>query len=295
MRTAMLTLLGVLCLSSLLAQGQPRTRLPDGAKALTDVPYVKDGHKAQVLDLYLPPNPAKPLPLIVWVHGGAWSAGSKSQCPAVQFVAKGYAVASVEYRLSQVATFPAQIHDCKAAIRFLRANAKQYNLDPDRFAAWGSSAGGHLVALLGTSGDVKEIEGDLGEHKDVSSRVQAVVDWFGPTDLTQMGKGPRIDHDSPNSPESRLLGGVPAQMKEKAAAANPITHVSKDDPPFLIAHGDKDDLVPPSQSKLLYEALQKAGVTATLNIIEGAGHGFRTPEATKQAEAFFEKHLKPTP
>jgi acetyl esterase/lipase len=274
------------------AHAQNAPRLPEGAKALRDVPYVKDGHKAQVLDLYLPFKTDKPAPLIIWIHGGAWLGGSKAQCPALPLLAKGYAVASVEYRLSQVATYPAQIHDCKAAVRYLRASAKDHNIDPDKFGAWGSSAGGHLVALLGTSADVKELEGDLGEHKTVSSRVQAVVDFFGPTDLTAMGDSGKIDHDSPTSPEARLMGFVPKTNKEKAAAANPITFVSKDDAPFLIMHGDKDDTVPMNQSELLNEALKKAGVEVTYKVMAGQGHGFRGVDSLTPVNEFFDKHLK---
>src|SRR5262249_32279005 len=149
--------------------------------------------------------------------------------PALGLLSKGYAVASINYRLSQHAVYPAQIEDCKAAVRFLRANAKKYNLDPDHFGVWGASAGGHLVALLGTTGGGKELEGD-GGNKEVSSKVQAVVNWFGPTDLTKMGGS----HDNPDSPEAKLLGGPVQENKDKAAKANPITYVAKDAAPFLI-------------------------------------------------------------
>src|SRR5205085_12369694 len=139
-----------------------------------------------LLDLYVPEKVQKPLPLLIWIHGGAWMSGSKdSPSPALQFTAKGYAVAQVGYRLSQDAKFPAQIHDCKAAVRWLRANAQKYNLDPNKFAAWGASAGGHLVALLGTTGAAAELEGHVSDLKE-SSRVQAVVDWCGPTDFLEM-------------------------------------------------------------------------------------------------------------
>ena len=229
------------------------------------------------------------MPVIVWVHGGAWLAGSKEQCPAVRFVRKGYAAASVNYRLSQHAKFPAQIEDCKAAIRWLRANAKEYGLDTGHVGVWGASAGGHLVALLGTTGSVKELEGEEG-NLDQSSRVQAVVDWFGPTDFLQMGGS----HNDARSPESQLIGGAIQEHKDQVARANPITYVSKDDPPFLIMHGDQDRTVPFSQSELLAEALKKAGVEVTLKPIKGAGHGgrgFGSPENDKLVEDFFAKHL----
>ena len=275
----------------------------EGVKVLRDLDYGGKANPRQLLDLYLPEQPAdKPLPVIVWIHGGAWLGGSKAGNPAARFARQGYASASINYRLSQEAKFPAQIHDCKAAIRYLRANAKQHNLDPARIAVWGSSAGGHLVALLGTSGGVKELEGDVGGNLDQSSAVQAVVNWFGPTDLTMMGKqataDSTMDHDSPKSPESLLIGGAVQENKEKAAKANPITYVvdGRAYPPFLIMHGDKDNLVPHGQSELLYAALKRVGAEVTFKTVVGAGHGgpgFNTPENRKLVDEFFEKHLKP--
>ena len=267
---------------------------PKGTQRLLDISYVTNGHERQKLDLFIPANATNSLPVIIWVHGGAWKGGSKENPMGRSYLSRGYAVASINYRLSQHAVFPAQIEDCKAAVRWLRAHAKEYNLDPDRFAAWGASAGGHLVALLGTSGDVKSF--DVGENLDFSSRVQAVVDFFGPTDLTLMSKdappnGP-IDHDAPDSPESLLIGGPVQANKEKAAKANPITYVSKDAPPFLIMHGDKDNLVPYQQSELLRDALKQHGVPVTLKIVEGAGHGFASKEINQQVQEFLDAQLK---
>ena len=275
----------------------------EGVKVVRDLDYGGKSNPRQLLDLYLPEQMAdKPLPVIVWIHGGAWLGGSKAGNPAARFARQGYASASINYRLSQEAKFPAQIHDCKAAIRYLRANAKQHNLDPARIAVWGSSAGGHLVALLGTSGNVKELEGDVGGNLDQSSAVQAVVDWFGPTDLTMMGKqataDSTMDHDSPKSPESLLIGGAVQENKEKAARANPITYVvdGRAYPPFLIMHGDKDNLVPHGQSELLHAALKRVGAEVTFRTVEGAGHGgpgFNSPENRKLVDEFIEKHMKP--
>ena len=267
-----------------------------GATILRDLAYVSGGHERQKLDLFLPAQTDHPRPLILWIHGGAWQAGSKDDCPARRFVSQGYAVASINYRLSQHAVFPAQIEDCKAAVRWLRVHAKDYHLDPDRFGAWGSSAGGHLVALLGTTGDVKEF--DVGENPGVSSRVQAVVDFFGPTDLLQMdaqaGPEARMKHNPPDSPESKLIGGTLQENKEKAARANPIRYVSKDDPPMLIVHGDADPLVPHQQSEIFYEALKKAGVDAQIHIVKGAGHGTGFgPDVQLKVEQFFRQQLKP--
>jgi acetyl esterase/lipase len=229
----------------------------------------------------------------VFVHGGAWFLGSKDSVKgeALFLLEHGYAVAAINYRLSQHALFPAQIEDCKAAVRWLRANAKEYQLDPNRIAAMGSSAGGHLVALLGTTGGVKEF--DQGEHLDQSSRVQAVVDWYGPTDFLQMGGR----HNDADSPESKLIGGPIQEHKEKAARANPIVYVAKDHPPFLIMHGDRDGTVPFNQSELLAEALKKAGVAVDFVPMKGAKHGgpqFKTDEAKKTIAEFLAKHLKET-
>ena len=175
-------------------------------------------------------------------------------------------MASINYRFSQHALFPAQIEDCKAAIRWLRANAKKYNLDAGHIGVWGASAGGHLVALLGTTGGVKELEGK-GGNLDQSSRVQCVVDWFGPTDFTKMGGW----QDKPDSPMARLVGGPVKDKPELAVKANPITYVGKDSAPFLIMHGEEDKLVPMNQSELMDEALRKAGVESTLVRIPKAG------------------------
>ena len=277
---------------------KPRPRLPVGVTAHRDLEYVKGGHARNKLDLYLPEKAGGPLPVIVWVHGGAWLGGNKDNPPALPFVARGYAVASVNYRLSQHAKFPAQIEDCKAAIRWLRANAKTYHLDPDRIGVWGASAGGHLVALLGTTGGVKKLEGN-GGNADQSSRVQAVVDWFGPTDFAKIGRqsGPdsKLDHDAPDSPEARLIGGPVQQNKKKAAAASPVTYVTREAAPFLIMHGDRDPVVPYAQSEELAAALKKAGARVTLKKVEGAGHGgkeFGTPENRQLIAEFFDKHLK---
>jgi acetyl esterase/lipase len=281
-------------LRAVLGRGRPGRRIPTNVRFLQDLEYVPGGHERQKLDLYLPKETGQSdhLPLIVWVHGGAWQAGSKDRCPALRFLDKGYAVASINYRLSQRAIFPAQIEDCKAAIRWLRANSQKYGLDPERIGVWGSSAGGHLVALLGTTGDIKEF--DKGQNLTYPSRVQAVCDFFGPTDFTRMSSFPtKMKHDAPDSPESKLVGGPIQECKEACRRANPITYVTKDDPPFLIVHGDKDPLVPHNQSELLHEALKKAGVNVTFHTVKGGGHGFSGPEIDKMVDDFFDKHLKP--
>jgi acetyl esterase/lipase len=269
-------------------------KIPEGVQALRNLEYVPNGHERQKLDLYLPEKTDKPLPVVVWIHGGAWLAGSKDSAPGIGLTTKGYALASINYRLSQHAIFPAQIEDCKAAIRWLRANAEKYKLDPDHIGVWGASAGGHLVALLGTTGGVKDF--DVGGNLKYSSRVQAVCDFFGPADLTTMGDYPsKLKHNDPGSPESKLIGGAPPENKEKALRASPVTYVSKDSAPFLIMHGDKDPTVPFQQSEELADALKKAGVEVTFKPIAGAGHGgpgFNTAESLEMIIAFFDKHLK---
>ena len=270
-------------------------RLPDGARVVNDAPYVKEGHERQVLDLYLPAE-GKDWPLVVWVHGGAWRGGNKDRPPALRLLREGYAVASINYRLSQHAKFPAQIQDAKAAIRWLRAQAKEYGYDSGRIGVWGASAGGHIVALLGTTGDEKEF--DVGPNLDQSSAVQAVIDFFGPTDFLQIqaqtGDTGRLNHDAPDSPEAHLLGGPVQENPDKAIRANPISYVSVDDPPFLIMHGEEDDVVPIGQSELLHAALEKAGVPSKLQRIPDAGHGFGGPEIERAVLAFFNRHLQDT-
>jgi acetyl esterase/lipase len=273
--------------------------VPAGVKAQTNIPYVEKGSQSQVLDIYLPEKPSdKPLPLMIWIHGGAWMGGNQANPPALFLVNKGFAVASIQHRMSGEAKWPAQSYDCKAAVRFLRANAAKYNFDPDHFGIGGDSSGGHLAAFIGTSGDVKEMDGDLG-NSGVSSRVQAVIDWFGPTDFTAMakqsGRGSMIQHDDANSPESMLLGGPVQQKTEAAKTANPLTYIDKNDPSFLIMHGDNDTLVPLGQSIMLAKALIDAGIEVTMKTLAGAGHEdmqFRNAENQKLMEEFLSRKLK---
>lgn len=270
--------------------------LPDGVRAHRDLAYVKDGHERQKLDLYLPENSAAPRPLIIWVHGGGWQSGSKEGCPPLHagYVQRGYAVASINYRLSGHAVFPAQIEDCKAAIRWLRAHASEYSLDPMRFGVWGSSAGGHLVALLGTSGEVKAW--DVGAYLDQSSKVQAVCDYYGPTDFAAFVTTQGYEsHATATSPEAKLIGGKVLDNPDKVSRLNPITYITPDDPPFLILHGDRDPTVPMNQSELLFKALRQKEVSAHLHIIHSAGHGgpgFSGKNLDDMVATFFDERLK---
>lgn len=272
-------------------------RLRKPARVERDIVYERVGDRELPLDLYQP-MADEPTPLVIWIHGGGWKNGSKNGAgPALALLDRGYAVASVEYRLSGEAIFPAAIEDCKAAVSFLRLHAKKFNLDPDRFGVWGSSAGGHLVALLGTTNDATEFD-THGVTRKASAKVQAVCNWFGPTDFLRMNDFPgRIDHDAADSPESRFIGGLIQQNKDKTKRANPITYVSPSDPPFLHLHGESDQLVPFNQSELLHAALTDAGVPSTLYKVVGGDHGFRgateSHEAlTKRSMDFFDNVLQ---
>jgi len=270
---------------------------PGAVQARRDVEYATIAGKRLLLDIFTPAAAQGNLPLVVWIHGGAWRGGSKGQCPAIDLTKNGYVVASIDYRFSQEAIFPAQIEDCKAAIRFLRANAAKFAIDPDHIGVGGDSAGGHLVALLGTSGGVADLEGKVGDHLAVSSSVQCVVDFYGPTDMMKFKDQPVWPKvDDPASPLCQLFGGTLAAKHDLVAKANPITYVSKDDPPFLIIHGNADTTVPLNQSELLVEALKTAGVDVTFEVVKGGGHGFNPTQNQRLAPivaAFFDKHLKP--
>ncbi|TWT65259.1 alpha/beta hydrolase [Allorhodopirellula solitaria] len=271
------------------------SRSLDGVTAHRDLAYAEGDDSRQRLDLYLPES-SKPLPVIVWIHGGGWQAGSKDYCLPLRagFAKQGYAIASIGYRLSDQAQFPAQIEDCKAAIRWLRAHADEYHLDRERVGVWGSSAGGHLAALVASSGDVKEF--DVGKNLEQSSAVEAVCDFYGPTDFEAFVTTPDYQrHARANSPEAKLIGGAVLENLEKARRVNPITYVSKDDPPFLIVHGDQDGTVPLNQSELLFNALKKVQVPVHFHTIEGAGHGgraFSEAPIDELVSDFFEKNLK---
>jgi acetyl esterase/lipase len=260
-----------------------------------NVPYVTDGGERQQLDIYLPANyrETEKLPVLVWIHGGAWQHGSKKDMPGKQFVDKGYACVSINYRLAPQSAFPAQIEDCRSAIRWVRANATKYNFDPNRIGAWGASAGGHLSSLLGTSPHIKQF--DVGENLDQSSAVLAVCDIFGPTDLIVFEKlGFVADKDGVFG---RLLGGSITDKHDLAVLASPMFHITKDCPPFLILHGTRDMVVPLFQSTRFYDALKKEGIEAEIIIKDGAGHdeSIATPEMLEKVASFFDKYVKKEP
>lgn len=244
------------------------------------------------------PQPSGRAPALLWVHGGAFRHGSKESGIAklFPFARRGYVCASVEYRLSGEATWPAQIEDVKCAVRYLRAHADELGLDPERIGAWGASAGGHLVAMLGVAPDHPALEGH-GGWAGQSSRVQAVCDYYGPADLLAMVDQPSaLDHDGPDSPEGQLLGGAVRANPERARSASPVAYATGDEPPFLIVHGADDMTVPHGQSQLMYQATGSG--EATFHTILGAGHGgpaFEHLDVLRLVEAFFDRHLGPAP
>ncbi len=270
-----------------------------------DIPYGTRS-KAQKLDVYFPDHGNGPFPVILSIHGGAFKFGDKRSevAPMLEGLKRGYAVVSINYRLSPEAKWPAQIQDCKAAARWIRANAKKYKLNPEKIAAWGASAGGHLSAVLGTSGEVAVLEDlSFGNAKE-SSRVQAVVDWFGPTNFLNMDehlkeskvKDPQM-HSTPGSPESELLGKNLEEVSELVKQADPGTYVSVDDPPFFIQHGTEDNLVPYQGS---VELGRQLGNTlgfdkVTIELFAGTKHGgpaFDTPENLEKIFSFLDRYLK---
>lgn len=274
--------------------------------------YQHQGETKQLLlDLYLPDKPTpEPQPLLIYIHGGGWLEFSKEICPGEIVAKKGYAIACINYRYSTEAIFPAQIHDAKAAVRWLRANATKYNLDPNKFGAWGASAGGHLSLLLGTSGGIAELEGNQG-NLDVSSEVQAVCNWFAPTDFTQVTPAfskpfsLEVEKKYRKTPwflytkvTSKLLGGAVKDNLELAALANPITYIDSEDPPVLVVHGDLDKIVPINQSEVLVAALTAQGVPVTFIRKPDMKHTYRgenkerfSPELIALALEFFEQNL----
>jgi acetyl esterase/lipase len=271
-----------------------------------NIPYATDS-KAQMLDIYIPDEGEGPFPVILSIHGGAFREGDKADNqvnPMLQGLKRGYAVVSVNYRLSGEAIFPAQIYDVKSAVRWIRANAKQYKLNPIKIAAWGGSAGGHLSSLLGTSGGVKELEDVKMGNANQTSRVIAVVDWFGPTDFLKMDqqlkesgvKDPMI-HSVVDSPESELIGKNLTDAPDLVKEANPETYITPDDPPFFIEHGLIDHLVPFQQSVNFASKLDSitGSRNVTLKLLPDTDHGgpnYETEENLQKVFDFLDKYVK---
>ena len=279
------------------------------SKSWIDVDYVGDGIIGHKLDIFLPKKGKNPFPVVITIYGSAWFSNfSKGVCFRDGFgqtlLKNGFAVVSINHRSSKDSIWPAQIHDVKAAIRFIRANANAFSLDNSFIGATGSSSGGHLSTMAGVTSNTKkdningfeiDLEGNLGKFMTSSSHVDAVVDWFGPTDFLIMDKcGSTMKHDDVNSPESSLIGDAIQENKDKTTLANPISYVTRNDPPFLIFHGNKDPLVPHCESEKLYEKLQNTGVKSQLVIVDGGGHGpgVKIDKYYSQMIEFFKKESK---
>jgi acetyl esterase/lipase len=268
------------------------SHLPSSVKVQSNIEYARVNGQPLQLDIYSPKNPIGKLPVIVWIHGGSWNSGCKDFCPIGFMAAKNYAIVSIDYRLTEAAPFPAQLYDCKGAIRWLRANAAAYDLDADHIGIFGASAGGHLALLADTS-DYPKLEGDIGGNLNFSSRAECVCAFYSPTDLDRLVSDPRLRVDT-NSEVAKLLGGPVASNLDKARAASPLTYVSKDCAPVFLMHGGADTRVPPEQSVIFYDALLKAGGDAHLEIIPKKGHGIiAPPKVAREIYQFYDKYLKP--
>ncbi len=258
------------------------------------MPYAEVENKNLLLDLYVPSSKANPY-LIVWVHGGAWHSGSK-ESPPLGFVDAGYAMASINYRLSVEAKFPAQIHDIKASIRYLRANAAKYGYRADKIILAGSSAGAHLAVLAGVTNNDKELEGNLGQYANVSSSVQVILDYYGPTNFTTILKQSTPHGVSVRGPAmALLLGKTVENIPDMARKASPVFQVDGNDPPLLMLHGDQDVQVPINQSHELEGVYKSNNLKVQLIVAHGAGHGdgvYYEPKFQAQVEAFLNEVLK---
>lgn len=289
----------------------PETPVP--ARHLVGRQYVKNGGDAQVLDLTVPGGHLGPRPVVVFVHGGGWESGSRTMWESsdgANFAAlrallleRGWATVSVDYRLSGTARMPAQLHDVKAAVRWVHAHAGRYGLDRDRIAVMGDSAGAHLAQLLGTTRGQAAHEGDLGVKNGARSDVVAVVSYYGVSDLRRLvsdrvAAGCGQGSAGPTSPEGRLLGADPAASagRARADAASPLTYVSSEAAPTLMFHGKQDCVVPAAQSERAVAALRRAGVPADLVLVDGAHHAdpvfFTRPELQRRTLDFLAQHFE---
>jgi acetyl esterase/lipase len=306
MNSILLILAIILFSNSVSAQGNRKANTDNIKRKWLNIAYAEKS-QAQKLDVYIPAEGDGPFPVILSIHGGAFKSGDKGDgqvIPMLEGLKRGYAVVSINYRLSGEAIFPAQIYDVKAAVRWIRANAELYKLNLEKIAAWGGSAGGHLAAMAGTSGNVKELEDLTQGNANQSSRVQAVVDWFGPTDFLKMDeqlKESKVNnpqtHSIPDSPESELIGKNLVNAPELVKAANPETYITKDDPPFFIQHGLIDHLVPYQQSVNLARKLEQVvgKDKVTLELLPGTDHGgpnYQTEQNINKVFSFLDKYMK---
>lgn len=276
--------------------------VPGDIETLSDIPFTADDGPVLKLDIYRLRGVSyeRPQPLVIWIHGGGWMTGNKDL--GVErihgLVRAGFIGASVDYRLSHDALFPAQLHDCKCAVRFLRANASSYNVDAARVGAWGASAGGHLASLLAVTGRERSLEGTRG-WDTASSEIHGACSWFAPSDLNLGGRfppgvAPRFPSMDETSAAGRLVGGAVAQRQELVALANPIRHIHPGVPPILLMHGARDDVVPLAASERFYQALVERGIGATLHVIKEGHHNAYLwgDHHLRLVTDFFEWHLR---
>jgi len=261
------------------AQIAPQVKdiFPESTVVYGNVPYANDTLKRHQLDVYLPAGTDKHLPLVVWIHGGAWMLNDKyadmnyMKQTVRRFIDSGYALASINYRYSTDAVFPAQIQDCNQAVEFLYQHADQYRIDKNKIALIGFSAGGHLASLLGLSNN-NDVKGFFPASGSVHFRIKCVLDFYGPSDFIMLANNPDTAVNNPRNPVSVLLGALPIDRPDLAKAASPVTYVDKNDPSFLIVQGEKDESVPNTQSRILHSWLELAGVKNDLVIVPNAPH-----------------------
>ncbi len=257
-----------------------------------DIVFAQPDGAELLLNLRMPRGVENP-PLVMFIHGGSWRAGDRKRCRLEWVAMHGYALASIEYRYSSEALFPAQIHDCKGALRWLRAHQAKYGYDASRVVVAGTSAGGHLAALMGTSGGVAALEGGTAGHADRSSRVQGVIDYYGPSDFVERSKNQPSKTDDPKGGVYQLIGGPVQENLEAARTASPVTYLSADDPPFMILHGDADKTVFLDQSELLVSRCKETGIQVQLHVEKDGGHGWKETEEEKSLVlAFLKKVLR---
>jgi acetyl esterase/lipase len=275
MRSVFLCLLLGIATTCFTQSSPVKNIFPEGTVFYQNIHYVNDTLQKHLLDIYLPPHAKKNLPLIVWIHGGAWMQNDKysdmdyMKNTVKGFIDSGYALASINYRYSTDSVFPAQIKDCNSAVEFLYLNASKYNIDKNKIAVIGFSAGGHLASLLALSNNnsVKQFY-----TAPVHFKIRLALDFFGPTDFIMLAGNPnKIPGNKPN-PALLLLGATPVNRPDIARSASPVTWVDKNDPPFLIVQGEKDESVPDDQSKILHSWLTLYGVKSDLIIVPGAPH-----------------------
>lgn len=289
----------LLLLTLILACWAPASLAAEPGDVLRDVPYVESGHARQKLDIYYPKSGTGPFPVVMWIHGGGWVSGDKTVSPAEDVIKRGWAAVSINYRLAYDGFYPIQIQDCKAAVRFLKTHAKEYNLDPDKIAVWGESSGGHLAALIATTGGVNELEMPQ-QDTSIPSTVNAVVNWNGPANFATLESQARLPKQkflvSDQGQIVSFFGGRISRRPRQVALASPVNWASADDCQMLIVHGQKDEVVPTEQSVELYESLKKVGVPVKLELLPEGTHNLETDTNRQRALDYIaECFAKPAP